>query len=79
MLDPCHGPARATPTRSACCSWRCGHQVAAELLDVLQPRYERIGDLTRALHVARLRTTLPFEDTDGRRRCASSRLTARLN
>jgi hypothetical protein len=43
--------------------WQCGHQVAAELLDLLQPRYERTGDLTRALHVARLRTTLPFEDT----------------
>ena len=44
--------------------WRCGHQVAAELLDELQPRYERIGDLARALHVARMRTTLPFEDTE---------------
>jgi len=43
--------------------WRCGHQVAAELLDELQPRYERVGDLARALHVARMRTTLPFEDT----------------
>jgi hypothetical protein len=42
--------------------WRCGHQLAAELLDLLQPRYERTGDLTRALHVARLRMTLPFED-----------------
>ena len=44
--------------------WRCGHQVAAELLDELQPRYERVGDLGRALHVARMRTTLPFEDTE---------------
>lgn len=44
--------------------WRCGHQVAAELLDALQPRYERVGDLVRALHVARMRTTLPFEDTE---------------
>lgn len=43
--------------------WRCGHQIAAELLDELQPRLERVGDLARALHVARMRTTLPFEDT----------------
>jgi hypothetical protein len=58
--------------------WRCGHQVAAELLDLLQPRYERDGDLTRALHVARLRTTLPFDDTsDAEQRLR--RVTARLN
>lgn len=42
--------------------WQCGHQLAAELLDLLEPRYERGGDLSRALHVARLRCTLPFED-----------------
>ena len=52
-----------TPTTLGVLQWRCGHQVAAELLDELQPRYERIGDLARALHVARMRTTLPFEDT----------------
>jgi hypothetical protein len=42
--------------------WRCGHQIAAELLDLLQPRYERAGDLARALQVARLRCALPFDD-----------------
>ena len=53
--------------------WRCGHQVAAELLDLLQPRYERDGDLARALQVARLRCTLPFEDTeDAEQRLRSS-------
>ncbi|MDA0182310.1 hypothetical protein OJ997_18530 [Solirubrobacter phytolaccae] len=58
--------------------WRCGHQVAAELLDELQPRYERVGDLARALHVARMRTTLPFEDTqDAELRLRT--LAARLN
>jgi hypothetical protein len=58
--------------------WRCGHQVAAALLDLLEPRYERTGDLTRALHVARLRTTLPFEDkAEGERR--QRRIAARLN
>jgi hypothetical protein len=58
--------------------WRCGHQVAAELLDTLQPRYERANDLTRALHVARARCALPFEDAKETRR-RLGRLTARLN
>src|SRR4051794_2831729 len=42
--------------------WRCGHQVAAELLDLLEPLYERAGDLARALQVARLRCALPFDE-----------------
>jgi hypothetical protein len=59
-------------------NWRCGHQIAAELLDLLQPRYERDGDLTRALKVARLRCTLPFEDmAEAEQRLR--RVTARLN
>ena len=58
--------------------WQCGHQVAAALLDALQPRYEREGDLTRALQVARMRCTLPFDEMSE----AEQRLrqvTARLN
>ena len=58
--------------------WQCGHQVASALLDLLQPRYERDGDLTRALHVARLRVTLPFEDSSGAEQ-RLRRVTARLN
>ena len=59
-------------------SWQCGHQVAASLLDLMQPRYEREGDLGRALQVARLRCTLPFEDTgDAEQRLR--RLSSRLN
>ena len=59
-------------------NWRCAHQLAAELLDLLQPRYERDGDLARALKVARLRCTLPFEDmAEAERRLR--RVTARLN
>ncbi len=57
--------------------WRCGHQIAAELLDLLQPRYERVGDLRRALHVARLRLALPFDDmsqAEVRLRVVSARL-----
>jgi len=77
VLDPATGAltdARALGTLV----WRCGHQLAAELLDVLQPRLERVGDLTRALHVARLRTTQPFDgaaDAELRLR----RVAARLN
>ena len=58
--------------------WQCGHQVAASLLDALQPRYERDGDLTRALQVARLRCTLPFEDSSVAEQ-RLRRVTARLN
>ena len=58
--------------------WQCGHQLASELLDLLQPRYERDGDLTKALHVAKLRVTLPFDDmTEAEQRLR--RVTARLN
>jgi hypothetical protein len=58
--------------------WQCGHQIAASVLDALQPRYEREGDLTRALHVARMRCTLPFEDmAEAEQRLR--RVTARLN
>ena len=77
VLDPATGGLVDANTLGAM-TWRCGHQVAAELLDALQPRYERIGDLGRALHVARLRCTLPFEDvSDAEQRLR--RVTARLN
>jgi hypothetical protein len=58
--------------------WQCGHQLAAALLDVLQPRFERSGDLARAMTVARLRCTLPFEDMRHAER-RLRRLSARLN
>ena len=58
--------------------WQCGHQLAATLLDLLQPRYERNGDLMRALQVAKLRVTLPFEDM-GEAEQRLRRVTARLN
>ena len=64
VLDPCTGELTDADALGVL-EWRCGHQVAAELLDELQRRYERDGDLARALHVARMRTTLPFEDTSG--------------
>ena len=43
--------------------WRCGHQVADVLLDAVQERCERSGDLTRALLAATLRRALPFDET----------------
>jgi hypothetical protein len=77
VLDPATG--RLTDANAlGKMTWRCGHQVAAELLDILQPRFERTGDLTRALHVARLRTTLPFDDTTGAQQ-RLRRVIARLN
>ena len=77
VLDPCTGQL-VDADELGVLQWRCGHQVAAELLDELQPRYERIGDLARALHVARMRTTLPFEDTEDAA-LRLKQLTARLN
>ena len=79
VLDPRTGEL-ADATALGTLSWRCGHQVAAELLDALQPRYERTGDLERALQVARLRCSLPFDDESvaaARRRLRM--LGARLN
>lgn len=77
VLDPATGHL-VNADRLGTLIWQCGHQVAALLLDALEPRYERVGDLTRALHIARLRCSLPFEDVSA----ASERLrrlTARLN
>jgi hypothetical protein len=77
VLDPATGRLVDAGTLGPM-NWRCGHQLAAELLDLLQPRYERDGDLTRALKVARLRCTLPFDEmADAERRLR--RVTARLN
>jgi hypothetical protein len=77
LLDPRTG---ALVAAGGALTWRCGHQVAAALLDALQPRYERVGDLERALEVARLRCLLPFDDDSvmrARRRLRM--LSARLN
>jgi hypothetical protein len=78
LLDPAGGElVDAEPLGTL--TWRCGHQVGAALLDELQPRYERAGDLARALHIARLRCMLPFDDESvahakARLRALSSRL-----
>ena len=77
VLDPATG--RLTdPGALGTMRWQCGHQLAATLLDLLEPRYERAGDLTRETQVARLRTTLPFDDmSDAEQRL--NRVTARQN
>jgi len=77
VLDPATGRL-VDADRLGTLVWQCGHQVAALLLDALEPRYERAGDLTRALHVARLRCTLPFADV-GVAAQRLRRLSARLN
>jgi hypothetical protein len=77
VLDPSSG--RLTDADAlGTMHWQCGHQLAATLLDLLQPRYERDGDLSSALHVAKLRTTLPFDDTSEAEQ-RLRRVTARLN
>jgi Transglutaminase-like superfamily len=62
LLDPRTGALVDATRVDGTLTWRCGHQVAAALLDRLQPRYERVGDIERALQVARLRCLLPFDD-----------------
>jgi len=77
VLDPQTGRLTDADTLGTL-RWHCGHQLAAALLDLLQPRYERSGDLARALQVAKLRTTLPFEVmAEAEQRL--HRVTARLN
>jgi hypothetical protein len=53
-----------------------GHPVLVAIL--LQPRYERDGDLARGLHVARLRCTLPFESMPRGRRPSRPRPSPRV-
>jgi len=80
VLDPRSGGLIDATRAGGTLTWRCGHQVAAALLDGLQPRYERVGDVERALQVARLRCLLPFDDdavVRARRRLRM--LSARLN
>jgi hypothetical protein len=62
LLDPRTGQLIDATRAGGTLTWRCGHQVAAALLDALQPRYERVGDIERTLQVARLRCLLPFDD-----------------
>ena len=44
VLDPQTGRLTDADTLGTL-RWHCGHQLAAALLDLLQPRYERSGDL----------------------------------
>jgi len=60
--------------------WRCGHQVAYTLLDEVELRCERAGDLARAIRAAELRCALPFdEEASERATVRLRRLRARLN
>jgi hypothetical protein len=79
LLDPRTGELIDATRVGGTLTWRCGHQVAGALLDALQPRYERVGDIERTLQVARLRCLLPFDDDSvalarRRLRMASARL-----
>lgn len=60
--------------------WRCAHELALVMLDVVVDRAERCGDLAWALHVAGLRAGLPMAESDAdSRRTDVQRLRARLN
>ncbi|MFA9272443.1 MAG: hypothetical protein ACEQSX_17145 [Baekduiaceae bacterium] len=60
--------------------WRCAHEVALVVLDVVVDRAERCGDLAWALHAAGLRARLPMQESDAdSRRTEVQRLRARLN
>ncbi len=80
LLDPATGQVIDATVLDGELTWRCAHQVVAALLDLAQPRYERIGDLRHALRVAELRCLLPFDDesrADARARLRH--LNSRLN
>jgi hypothetical protein len=77
VLDPATGHLTGADALGTM-HWQCGHQLAATVLDLLQPRYERDGDLTRELQVARLRVTLPFDDMRKAEQ-RLSRVASRLN
>jgi hypothetical protein len=80
LLDPSTGALVDAETLPGTLTWRCGHQVAAALLDELQPRFERVGDLAAALRVARMRVALPFDDASVAEARARLRgLSSRLN
>ena len=80
LLDPATGELVDAERLGGTLTWRCGHQVAAALLDELQPRFERVGDIARALCVARMRCSLPFDDESVRDARARLRaLVSRLN
>jgi Transglutaminase-like superfamily len=77
VLDPVTGALVAADALGVL-RWRCGHQIAADVLDLIEHRYERSGDLTQALHVARMRCALPFEDSSVAE-AGVRRISARLN
>ena len=78
MLDPATGQLVDADDARHAAAGSAATRSRPSCSTLLQPRYERNGDLTRALHVARMRCTLPFEDTsDAEQRLRS--VTARLN
>jgi Transglutaminase-like superfamily len=80
LLDPATGHVVDATRLDGELTWRCAHQVVAVLLDLAQPRYERIGDLRHALRVAELRCALPFDDeSKADARARFRRLASRLN
>jgi hypothetical protein len=80
LLDPATGHVFDANLLAGELTWRCAHQVVGVLLDLAQPRYERIGDLRHALRVAELRCALPFDDESrASARARLRRLASRMN
>jgi transglutaminase superfamily protein len=80
LLDPATGEVFDARTLGHEPEWRCGHQVADTLLDEVELRCERAGDLTRAIRAAQLRCALPFDDEASERAgLRLRRLRSRLN
>jgi hypothetical protein len=80
LLDPVTGEVVDARTLGQEPEWRCGHQVADTLLDEVELRCERAGDLTRAIRAAQLRCALPFDDEASERAgLRLRRLRSRLN
>lgn len=80
LLDPATGEVVDARRLEHEPEWRCGHQVADTLLDEVELRCERAGDLARAIRAAELRCALPFDDEASDRAALRLRnLRSRLN
>ena len=77
LLDPATGEVVDARRLAHEPEWRCGHQVADTLLDEVELRCERAGDVARAIRAAELRCALPFDEDASDRAALALRRTAR--
>ena len=80
LVDPARGALRDARTLRSPVSWQCCHQVSARILNRIDERAERVGQVCWALRAAELRLALPFEaPTRERLEADLRRVRARLN